>query len=122
MAPPAYVPALRRSIMAQRRLSTMTALRRCLDNVRVAAEPTSRRHSCIACTTRGFHASSCCGADASTVPCQVRQQVAAKSEARAGLLQDYVSATFSEEDVGRVLDSIADANNYITFNVAPVER
>ena len=53
---------------------------------------------------------------------QVQRQVTAKSEARAGLLRDFVSSTFSEEGVERVLDSIADANNYIAFNVAPVDR
>lgn len=37
-------------------------------------------------------------------------------------MQDYVSSSFSCEDVERVVDSIADANNYIAFNVAPVER
>ncbi|CAM9380569.1 unnamed protein product, partial [Ectocarpus sp. 8 AP-2014] len=39
-----------------------------------------------------------------------------------GLLKDYVSDSFPKEEVERVLDSIADANNYIAFNVAPVER
>lgn len=53
---------------------------------------------------------------------QVQKQVAAKSEARAGLVRDFVSPTFSRVDVERALDSIADANNYIAFNVAPVER
>lgn len=53
---------------------------------------------------------------------QVQRQVAAKSEARAGLLRDFVSPTLSGKDVERALDSIADANNYIAFNVAPVER
>lgn len=53
---------------------------------------------------------------------QVQKQVAAKREARAGLVRDFVSPTFSETDVERALDSIADANNYIAFNVAPVER
>lgn len=48
--------------------------------------------------------------------------MAAKSKARAELLKEYVSASFSMEEVERVLDSIADANNYIAFNVAPVER
>lgn len=54
--------------------------------------------------------------------CQVREKVASKVEARKQLLRKYVSDTFSKEDVERVLDSIADANNYIAFNVAPVER
>ncbi|CAM9687403.1 unnamed protein product [Ascophyllum nodosum] len=53
---------------------------------------------------------------------EVQQQMSAKVEARAGLLQDYVSGTFLREDVERVLDSIADANNYLAFNVSPVER
>lgn len=53
---------------------------------------------------------------------EVQRQVAAKSEARAGLLRDFVSPSLSREDVERALDSIADANNYIAFNVAPVER
>lgn len=53
---------------------------------------------------------------------QIQRQVAAKSEARAGLLRDFVSPSLSREDVERALDSIADANNYIAFNVAPVER
>lgn len=53
---------------------------------------------------------------------QIRDKVASKTQARAGLLRDYASNTFSTEDVERVLDSIADANNYIAFNVAPVER
>lgn len=53
---------------------------------------------------------------------QVSFQVAAKTKARAGLLKDYVSDSFPKEEVERVLDSIADANNYIAFNVAPVER
>lgn len=59
------------------------------------------------------------------LPCidhQVRQQVAAKTEARAELMQEYGSDSFSHKDMERVLDSIADANNYIAFNVAPVER
>lgn len=46
----------------------------------------------------------------------------AKNKARAELLKEYVSDSFSKEEVERVLDSIADANNYIAFNVAPVER
>lgn len=45
-----------------------------------------------------------------------------KREARAGLLKDYSSDLFPKKEVERVLDSIADANNYIAFNVAPVER
>lgn len=49
-------------------------------------------------------------------------QVAAKNKARAELLNEYVSDSFPREEVERVLDSIADANNYIAFNVAPVER
>lgn len=53
---------------------------------------------------------------------QVREKVASKVEARKQLLRKYVSDTFSREDVERALDSIADANNYIAFNVAPVER
>ncbi|CAM9487691.1 unnamed protein product [Sphacelaria rigidula] len=53
---------------------------------------------------------------------EVREKVASKVEARKQLLRKYVSDTFSKEDVERVLDSIADANNYIAFNVAPVER
>ncbi|CBJ48735.1 conserved unknown protein [Ectocarpus siliculosus] len=53
---------------------------------------------------------------------EVSFQVAAKNKARAGLLKDYVSDSFPKEEVERVLDSIADANNYIAFNVAPVER
>lgn len=48
--------------------------------------------------------------------------MASKVEARAQLLRKYVSDTFTKEDVKRALDSIADANNYIAFNVAPVER
>lgn len=53
---------------------------------------------------------------------QVDDQVAAKNRARADLLKEYVSDSFSKGEVERVLDSIADANNYIAFNVAPVER
>ena len=53
---------------------------------------------------------------------QVDDQVAAKNKARAELLTEYVSDSFLKEDVERVLDSIADANNYISFNVAPVTR
>ncbi|CAM9519721.1 unnamed protein product [Ectocarpus sp. 12 AP-2014] len=53
---------------------------------------------------------------------EVSFQVAAKNKARAGLLKDFVSDSFPKEEVERVLDSIADANNYIAFNVAPVER
>ncbi|CAM9195762.1 unnamed protein product [Scytosiphon promiscuus] len=53
---------------------------------------------------------------------EVDQQVAVKREARAGLLKEYSSDLFPKKEVERVLDSIADANNYIAFNVAPVER
>ena len=53
---------------------------------------------------------------------QVDDQVAAKIKARAELLTEYVSDSFPKAEVERVLDSIADANNYIAFNVAPVER
>lgn len=56
------------------------------------------------------------------VVCQIRNKIASKVEARAQLLRKHVSHTFSKEDVERALDSIADANNYIAFNVAPVER
>lgn len=45
-----------------------------------------------------------------------------KTKARAALLKDYASEIFLKRDIERVLDSIADANNYIAFNVAPVER
>lgn len=53
---------------------------------------------------------------------QVRDKVQSKREARESLLQEYASETFSKGDIMRVLDSISDANNYIAFNVAPVER
>jgi hypothetical protein len=57
---------------------------------------------------------------------RTREEVAAdvqmKHMAAAELKGRHARATLSEADIQRVLDSIADSNNYLTFNVGPVRR
>ncbi|CAM9144198.1 unnamed protein product [Choristocarpus tenellus] len=53
---------------------------------------------------------------------EVSQHISRKRSARMELIAQYSSDKFSKADVERALDSIADANNYLAFNVSPVER
>lgn len=53
---------------------------------------------------------------------QIAADIAIKRMAAAELREDYHNSALSREDIQRVLDSIADSNNYLSFNVVPVKR
>lgn len=53
---------------------------------------------------------------------QQRAEAQAKAAAARELCAEFQSASLSEEDIMRVLDSISDNNSYLAFNVRPVER
>jgi len=53
---------------------------------------------------------------------QIAADVATKQMAAKELKEEYGKGDLSPDDVQRVVDSIADSNNYLTFNVGPVRR
>lgn len=46
----------------------------------------------------------------------------AKTEAIQAICQEFASEKLTKEDIARVLESIADNNSYLSYNVKPVER
>ncbi|CAM9517571.1 unnamed protein product [Chrysoparadoxa australica] len=52
----------------------------------------------------------------------IEKELERKRSARKALVAAYKSAQLSEEDITRALDSLCDANHYLSSNVGPVER
>lgn len=53
---------------------------------------------------------------------EISRELERKNQALQEILRQFTSETLSEEDIRRVVDSIADSNAYYSFNVRPVER
>eukprot|EP00595_Chromulina_sp_UTEXLB2642_P000615 CAMPEP_0196765070 /NCGR_PEP_ID=MMETSP1095-20130614/7504_1 /TAXON_ID=96789 ORGANISM="Chromulina nebulosa, Strain UTEXLB2642" /NCGR_SAMPLE_ID=MMETSP1095 /ASSEMBLY_ACC=CAM_ASM_000446 /LENGTH=339 /DNA_ID=CAMNT_0042122369 /DNA_START=378 /DNA_END=1394 /DNA_ORIENTATION=+ len=45
-----------------------------------------------------------------------------KNNAMKGLIERYCTDSFTEVDIRRVVDSVADSNSYYSYNIKPVER